>query len=93
MADDEKAEESSRADDLDKLDLHICIYKEIPCASHLVLIKRTLTRKGFRNIRFVRIPIRKRLLHSKEKMSTLYYYKNPNTLINQSTHNLPTLAL
>ena len=24
-------------------------------------------------------------------MSTLYYYKNPNTLTNQGTHNLPQL--
>ena len=35
---------------------------------------------------FKKIPIRKRLLQ--EVMST-FYYKSPNTLINQGTHNLP----
>ena len=38
------------ADDPDMalLSLHICIYKEISCAPHLVLINKTPTRKGFR---------------------------------------------
>ena len=34
--------------DVALLGLHVCIYKEISCASRLVLIKRTPTRKGFR---------------------------------------------
>ena len=33
------------------LGLHVCIYKEISYAPHLVLIKETPTRKGFRKIR------------------------------------------
>ena len=36
--------------DVALLGLHICIYKEISCAPRLVLIKKTLTRKGFRKI-------------------------------------------
>ena len=41
------------ADDPDValLGLHVCVYKEISCASRLVLIKRTPTRKEFRKIR------------------------------------------
>ena len=37
------------ADDPDMalLGLHVCIYKEISCAPHLVLIKKTPTRKEF----------------------------------------------
>ena len=27
--------------------------------------------------------------YTKEEMSTFYYYKSPNTLTNQGTHNLP----
>ena len=36
--------------------------------------------------------IRKRLL-LQGKWVNPYYYKNPNTVTNQGTHNLPSLAL
>ena len=37
------------------LGLHVCIYKEISCASRLVLIKRTPTRKGLYKIHWWRL--------------------------------------
>ena len=37
-------------------------------------------------------PIRKRLLLQGKGVKP-YYYKNPSTLTNQGTHNLPSLAL
>ena len=36
--------------DVALLGLHVCIYIEISCVSHLVLIKKTPIRKGFRKI-------------------------------------------
>ena len=45
-------ERVGEADDPDValLGLHVCIYKEISCAQHLVLIKKTPTRNRFRKI-------------------------------------------
>ena len=52
-ADTTKLKGIGEADDPDValLGLHVCIYKEISCASHLVLIKKTPIRKGFQKIR------------------------------------------
>ena len=49
---DDPDERVGEADDLDVavLGFYTCIYKKISCAPHLLLIKKTPTRKGFRKI-------------------------------------------
>ena len=56
------------------------IYKRMTCSSRLGFLKKTPIRKG--------LGLQGKYLDSKEKRSILDYYKNPNTLTYQGTHNL-----
>ena len=60
------------ADDTDValLGLHVCIYKEIPCAPCLVLIKDSYKERIPKNT-LMRIPIRKRTLHQGREVNPL----------------------
>ena len=64
------------------------VYKEITYSPHVVKSKGIPIRKGSHKIRPKRL-LKGKDFESNKEISTLYYYKNPNTLTNQGMHNLP----
>ena len=62
------------------------------CSSRFVISKRDSYMERIPQNTPKETPIRKILLLQGKGVKP-YYYKNPDTLTNQGTHNLPSLAL
>ena len=68
------------------------VYKEMTCPPHFEKPKRDSYMERIPQNMPKKTPIRKDF-YSKEKRSIFDYYKSPNTLTRQDTHNLPSLTL
>ena len=75
------------------LGLHGISVLGMPCALRLSLIKGSSIRKELRKIRKLRgYLLQGNIFLTKARMSTLQYYKNPETLTNQGMHNSPSFG-